>query len=258
MLTEKDDIELLERAWSNQLRPEEAEALNERLLIDDTFAALHDELFALWDGLAQAGKEAETRTLFKQWDKENPIAGPIIDPAPVKRILMPLSIALSALAIVGAACVYFFVPQQLTDEQLFKKYFDGGLSKTDRIGGEPSHALTPQLEEAYTLFAQARYFECEKNFHAFLTSGLGTSFDQDEARFFRGMSLIHLKRFDESASELDILSAGKGLFMPDATWYAALSHLRIGERAQAKSLLEKVCFEGGAQKDEAIELLKKL
>lgn len=259
MVTEKDDIELLERAWLNQLSPEETERLNERLLLDSQLAALRNELFALWDGLAQAGEESETRALFKQWDEENPIAGIQANPSPMKPILKaPIAAVISAVVVIGAVCAYFFFPKPITDEQLFAKYFEGDLFGTDRTAREPAQALTAHLEDAYLLYAQKHYLECEKKLQDFLASDIGTPTEQEEARFYRGMALMQLGRYEESTSELDILSAGKGDYMRDATWYAALAYLRIGERAQAKSLLEKVCFMGGVQKEKAQELLKKL
>lgn len=92
-----------------------------------------------------------------------------------------------------------------------------------------------------------------------LFSKIYTDEGVDYALFYKAMSLLELKRYEEAIASFDQFeTADNNAFSPFVKWYKALSYLKLNEKENAVLLLQELAVEENPQQSKAKELLDAL
>lgn len=115
-------------------------------------------------------------------------------------------------------------------------------------------AYTDLISTPIILYNQARYESAIVEFDKVLLS-----FPNDEnAIFYKGMSLYHLKNYNQSATLLSTVSRNSASpFAEEATFYVAKSYQGSGEKQKAKVLFQDIVKGNGFYSEQAAEELKR-
>ncbi len=113
---------------------------------------------------------------------------------------------------------------------------------------------TELISKPIILFNQGRYESAVKEFDEVLK----VHPNDENALFYKGMSLYHLKNFNQSATLLSTVSRNSASpFAEEATFYVAKSYLGSGEKQKAKVLFQDIVKGNGFYSEQAAEELKK-
>jgi len=113
---------------------------------------------------------------------------------------------------------------------------------------------TNLISKPVILFNQGRYESAVKEFDEVLKIHP----NDENALFYKGMSLYHLKNYNQSATLLATVSRNTASpFAEEATFYVAKSYLGSGEKQKAKVLLQEIVKRGGFYAEQAAEELRK-
>lgn len=138
--------------------------------------------------------------------------------------------AAAAISIVAIGS-WFFLNNEISGEELFSMYYKRPPAFEYR--GETSQNALNQAFKSYKnndfaaailQFKQAAPEE-NKEFH-------------NEIAFFKGISLVETKEWQQALSEFTQIQAGQ--YLQDAKWFSALIHLQIGDIEKAKDILVKL------------------
>ncbi|HMT29950.1 MAG TPA: hypothetical protein PKD91_11780 [Bacteroidia bacterium] len=113
---------------------------------------------------------------------------------------------------------------------------------------------TNLISKPVILFNQGKYESAVKEFDEVLKIHP----NDENAIFYKGMSLYHLKNYNQSATLLSTVSRNSASpFAEEATFYVAKSYLGSGELKKAKVLLQDIVKGNGFYAEQAAEELKK-
>ncbi len=199
-----------------------------------------------------AARQLESFSAFKK-KLPRPSQGVIhkLEPRPQLR----LALAFAALLIVGLVA-YLALFQSPSSNKLYKEYYSFyendiplSLRSTDS-----AQLLSPALEQALNSYSTRQFVSSIPNFERALEEDP----DNVSARFFAGLAYLEAGQPEMAAAHLEKVSHQSSSYSQKAEWYLILTHLNMGEKDKAKSLLEEYVKHGSFKTKEAAALLSRL
>lgn len=242
------DTDLLERYAQGELSPEEREALERRIVADPEFAAearLTAEALSALKAEAKAADKAKLAAIWQsvgseevhyrelQWWK--------------KRNFLPIAAAILLLAVVGA--VFLFRQTSPSPKSIFEELYKP-------FPAEPLvRKRNPDYDEGMRRYRNGDYEAAAGHFRR----PIGVDSLDASRHLYLGNCALVLEDFNSAMVSFDSTALlGGPAHMDHVDWYRALTRLRMGEVALAKTMFEKIASEGGPYAASAREALEEL
>lgn len=152
-----------------------------------------------------------------------------------------------ALAIVLAGYFLFKTLGIPTGEKLFNAYYEPKQFPDSLI-----YTKNPMILDAMTHFEKKEFSKA-----AVLLEKLKSEGDPDFARFYLGLCELELDRPEKAIPSLSLVSQKSDYFL-EATWYGAMSFLKMNKLEEAKRLLNISEANPNQYSEKAEEILKKM
>lgn len=157
-----------------------------------------------------------------------------------------LAVAASVALLVGLG--WLLTPRQPSDEALFAAHFSPAPGLPTTLGLSDS----PQFDEGMISYKLGAYAASRTTWQPLIEQQP----NNDTLRFFFGASYLAENQTTAAIDYLEPLIGKSGsAWQASAQWYTALAHLRNGEKAKARPLLESLSAVPGDYQERASRLL---
>lgn len=237
-MDEQTKYERIESYLAGTMPPAERLRFEQALASDSSLAEeaeLHKQLQDSLRGEKIHDFRAALQTVDRAW--ENPAGKPNRSQR-LNRILGPALALAAALALLLVAWP-FFAPDDRPDasEQVFAEYFEPYQMVLNQRSANEGAARAELLNLAITQYAEGRFAEAATAFQQLAQSEPSNIAFQ----FYQALALLASGQAGEAIPVLQaVLDRPGHLFSEQSRWYLALAHLKIGQEAEAKRLLEGI------------------
>lgn len=176
------------------------------------------------------------------------------------RTLLPASIwsgiaAAAAVLLIGAFA-YFNWFTSAGNDSLYNQYYTAYQNDIplNLRSTEESSVLRPSLVKALESYAAGNFEQSRPLFE----TALKEEPNNDVARFFAGIACMETAEWEKAAEYLTFVRQNGGNYSEKATWYLALSNLKLNRPEAAKSLLQDLRTNSGFKTEETEQLLSNL
>ena len=231
-----EELERIERFLNNEMDAAESAAFAAALKNDASLRDKTEEVKLLLLGV----KEAAVKEKLKDYHTEiKPAAKtPVLS---MKRWL----VAASVIIVAGVAAWFFLVNKTDADKKLYSKYYtpDPGLATV------MSSSSNYDFEKAMVEYKNGDYNKALATWKQLLTQ----KEDNDTLIYFVGAASQAAGKEEEAIAQLQKIAGNpNSAFYNDACWYLGLCYIKKGDKAQAKTYLEKSGFPKAAELIKAI------
>jgi hypothetical protein len=137
------------------------------------------------------------------------------------------------------------------ETDLFGQYYSSYPNDLTRI--ERSENIMTPIEKTMLSYSKKEYRAFTNQVDNLISTSESIDL-KNELLYFKGIALMETNQFQEAITILDKLSKGSEFeYSPQVNWYLALCHLKEGDSAKAKSLLQN--FKGDYKNQEIKNLL---
>jgi hypothetical protein len=246
MSKQQEHIELIEAYLAGELQGEKLQSFEDQLSNDTELAqevALHQELQAALADQETIDLENSLLEIRQELDEETE-----------KATVVPLRsssrwlIAASILVLIAAAA-YLLWPGQ--EQNLYADFFEPYpnylTTRTDNQNTTLGAAINAYQNQDYTT-ALGHFQEL-----------LAEDDERTDIRFYMGICQSELDQAEAALSSFEeVITQSDNTYAGPAKWYKALTHLKINQPEQAKSLLNQIISSNGDFSTEARDLLNEI
>lgn len=231
-----DKYSYIEKYFENTLTPEEAADFEKELAEDKELATA----FAYEKNVKHAIILNERTALKRQLQSFEPR----------KKSFKWMYVAASIVVLLGACTWTMFFNSNC--DSLYDQYYQTYPNTVaPTVRGENDLGIK---SEAFFAYDSGDY---QKSAQLFTT--IYNTDRHDYALFYKGLSLMELKKYKEAITAFDQHDYTKNnAFAPFFKWYSALSYLKLGQKEKAISTLETLTKTDNPQKEAASKLLVEL
>lgn len=250
------DMEKIEKYLDNQVDEQERAEVNNRLVSDEEFRKLFDEMESLLEGIKHTGAkttveeklailEDSIHILEEDGEDESEIESKTIIVVWYNR---PIYRAIAASFILIMVAVYAFGPfGTMSDDRLFAEYFEPQTNLQTKRGEETRRkAYAAYDAEDYQIAASLLIYE------------LQTSDNQIVDRMYLGSSFLEMEDTEQAIKYFkEVININEGYAL-EAKWYLALSYLQLGARDSARTEFTEIWEANNDYSEDSREILNKM
>ena len=230
-------FEQIEQYLNKEMSEAEAEQFEAQMKADAQLremVQLHrDMAIAIMDE-----EETELENKLKQINREFQSARQSSQKRPFRLHNTRLWLVAASVAVLTMLAIWYFRPSQavsFSNEELYAQHFTPYDDFGDVRGADSS--LNEILNSGFEFYkdkdyaqALARFMQVPESNEAFIRT-----------QFFRGICEMETGKINEAIAHFEqVIQNGNTLLTEQAQWYQALAYLKLGERNQAKTLLEQL------------------
>lgn len=240
---DQKDIELLEAYQREQLSAEDTAVVKARLVTDEEFQALFEELSRYERGIRQLGREA-LRAELRAIEQTLPPVEDQNSPAffrsyPLWRMAAGISL------IFGLGILLFFWSSEPVAVDGYLTPYPNIVFPVERGGTAASADARPQAYMAYDRgqydLAIARFDQLDR-----LTT---------EDQFYQGLAYVLAEQYEEGIRRLDpVMKSASALRLP-ARWYTGLCYIKLDKPKEGASVLQPLIDQKTSYAAKAKEIL---
>jgi tetratricopeptide (TPR) repeat protein len=254
------DMEKIEKYLDNQVDEQERVEVNNRLVSDEEFRRLFDEMESLLEGINHTGAkttveeklqnlEESIHKLDEEEGEEEVQEKPII----IVWYNRPVYRAIAASIVLLIVAVYAFGPfGTMSDERLFAEHFSAYIN----VDGPTRSDVTDidQKKRAYAFYDMKDY---EGAIPVFVDMIKGSQ-NQIMDKFYLANAYLALGKGEEAKRLFqEVVNKKIGLASP-AKWYLALSYLQTGDRENAQREFREIVEAESDYAEDAKEVLGRM